>query len=46
MTATTARSGVSVRRTGLYLVLIVFSVLVFYKGLGLAFHLWPKFLAG
>jgi hypothetical protein len=30
----------------LYIVLIVFSVLVFYKGLGLAFQLWPAFLEG
>jgi hypothetical protein len=30
----------------LYLVLAVFSVLVFYKGLGLAFQLWPRFLEG
>lgn len=30
----------------LYVVLIVFSILVFYKGLGLAFQLWPHFLEG
>lgn len=30
----------------LYVVLIVFSILVFYKGLGLAFQLWPRFLEG
>jgi len=30
----------------LYVVLILFSILVFYKGLGLAFQLWPSFLEG
>lgn len=30
----------------LYVVLVAFSILVFYKGLGLPFQLWPAFLEG